>query len=267
MAYKDKSPQWSKKTEEMVGWYVYALRDPRTGTVFYIGKGKESRAFQHAKSALEGGDKVTPKSELIREIQKETGTDPEILIIRHQLASEKAAYEIEAALLDFTGLLGVIETDHDTPVALTNVMGGQHSSSVGLMNHEAIEALYAAKPLDREDFELPAIAFRISRLWTPLMSSAELFEATHGWWTVGPRREGALYALSISRGVIRVIFSIEQKSWRVRREGDRGWVMGERPRWGFDGHDVSDSLQDFVNRDVSSWFGKSQQTPFTYINC
>ena len=34
-----------------LGWYVYALGDPRHGNVFYIGKGKGNRAYQHAKHA------------------------------------------------------------------------------------------------------------------------------------------------------------------------------------------------------------------------
>jgi hypothetical protein len=38
-----------------LGWYVYALRDPRHQTVFYVGKGKGNRAYQHARHAGAGG--------------------------------------------------------------------------------------------------------------------------------------------------------------------------------------------------------------------
>ena len=259
--------KWSKRTEEMVGWYVYALRDPRTESIFYIGKGKGSRAFEHARLALTGGEEATPKLTLIREIQKHTGVDPDILIIRHQLATEAAAFEVEAALLDFSGLLGGGVSSSVPSVALTNIAGGKHSKAVGIMSHDALEALYAAKPLDKGDFTLPAIAFRIPRLWTPVMSTAELYEATHGWWRLGTRREAAEFALSVSRGVIRGIFSIEAMTWRVRGKGDRGWVPDEKPRWGFDGLDASDSYGNFLHRDVSAWFKKGHQTPFIYVNC
>lgn len=32
-----------------IGWYVYALRDPRDETVFYVGKGQKNRWFEHIK--------------------------------------------------------------------------------------------------------------------------------------------------------------------------------------------------------------------------
>lgn len=260
-------PQWSKRTEELVGWYVYALRDPRTKSVFYIGKGRNSRAFQHARVALDAGEEATPKLELIREIQKDTGADPEIFIVRHQLASEAAAYEVEAALLDYSGLLGAAASNGVPSVALTNISGGNHSKAVGIMSHDAVESLYGAKPLDRADFTLPAIAFRIPRLWTPMMTVAELYEATHGWWRLGVRRERAAFALSVSRGVIRGIFTIDASTWRIRTKGDRGWEPDEKPRWGFDGLDVSGDHAHFLHRDISAWFTMGSQTPFTYVNC
>jgi hypothetical protein len=36
---------------ERLGYYIYALRDPRVGEIFYVGKGKGDRAFQHARHA------------------------------------------------------------------------------------------------------------------------------------------------------------------------------------------------------------------------
>jgi len=40
---------FSNKTLEEIGSYVYALFDPIKHEVFYIGKGKQNRVFNHAK--------------------------------------------------------------------------------------------------------------------------------------------------------------------------------------------------------------------------
>jgi uncharacterized protein len=37
----------------------------------------------------------------------------------------------------------------------------------------------------------------------------ELYEATHGWWRVGSRREKARYAMAVSHGVVRVVYEID----------------------------------------------------------
>ena len=34
-----------------IGFYVYALVDPRTNKVFYVGKGKKNRWYDHIDSA------------------------------------------------------------------------------------------------------------------------------------------------------------------------------------------------------------------------
>lgn len=41
-----------QSVKEALGYYVYALVDPRDRKIFYIGKGKGNRIFQHAEAAL-----------------------------------------------------------------------------------------------------------------------------------------------------------------------------------------------------------------------
>jgi hypothetical protein len=41
----------SQKTIEALKFYVYALIDPRTDRVFYIGKGKGSRIYAHVEAS------------------------------------------------------------------------------------------------------------------------------------------------------------------------------------------------------------------------
>ena len=48
---------FNQQTIESLAYYVYALIDPRDNRIFYIGKGKGNRIFQHAKDALYDEDK------------------------------------------------------------------------------------------------------------------------------------------------------------------------------------------------------------------
>lgn len=50
-------------------WYVYTLADPRDGAVFYVGKGKGNRAWQHEAGVRNGRpDGNARKGQLIREV-------------------------------------------------------------------------------------------------------------------------------------------------------------------------------------------------------
>jgi uncharacterized protein len=44
--------EFSKAVCERIGSYVYILKDPRNGNIFYVGKGKRNRVFQHLNCAL-----------------------------------------------------------------------------------------------------------------------------------------------------------------------------------------------------------------------
>jgi len=39
--------KFSQKSIEKLKYYVYALKDPSNSEVFYIGKGKDNRIFDH----------------------------------------------------------------------------------------------------------------------------------------------------------------------------------------------------------------------------
>jgi hypothetical protein len=86
---------------ERLGHYVYILKDPRDGKIFYIGRGKGNRVFDHVRCDLDGVE-VFDKLDIIREIHS-YNLDVDYSILRHGL-TEKMSYEVEEAAIDLMGL-------------------------------------------------------------------------------------------------------------------------------------------------------------------
>jgi hypothetical protein len=249
------SLKFSGIVEEKLEWYVYALIDPRDGRLFYIGKGTGSRVFAHAADAIEG-DLETEKLALIRDILK-SGNTVETLILRHGISNEKQSYLVESVLIDFCAML--VARGVDLRNGLTNIVAGHNSEVFGVMSTNDVIALYEAPEAPK--IKEKAILFRIPKLWTVAMPDAELYEATHGWWILGKRRSEAKYGFAVSKGVIRGVYRIN--SWRERTAGDRGYVKGERKRWGFDGEPAPE-MSRYLNTSVAHLFKKGNASPAMY---
>ena len=127
---------------EKLGWYVYALQDPRSKRIFYIGKGMGNRVFAHANSLLSKHEiKVSDKLDIISEIIN-SGQTVTAIIIRHQIPSEKDAYAIESSLIDFCD-----SSDRNSinPIfQLTNMVKGHGNQELGLMTAENVIQIYHA---------------------------------------------------------------------------------------------------------------------------
>ena len=240
---------------EQIGWYVYVLRDPRNGQVFYVGKGQGNRVFQHARDAIAFTDADAEKLERIRAIRAD-GRAVETFIVRHGIEAEKHAYDIEAAVIDAISLV--------LPTGLSNVVVGHGHHELGLAEASVGAILYDAPRAP--DITHPSVLIRIPRRWTPRMTAEELYEATHGWWAVGPQRNRAQYAFAVNHGVVRAVYLIN--SWRPRREGDRDWQhdAGKKPRWGFDGSPASEMVA-YLNTSVRHHFQQGMASPVIYLNC
>lgn len=83
--------------------YVYTLVDPRTATVFYVGKGQRYRAWQHEQRVRQGKlDANYPKAHMIRGIIA-AGHEVRVEIVaRYAVAAE--AFEHEKRLIAEIGL-------------------------------------------------------------------------------------------------------------------------------------------------------------------
>lgn len=245
--------RFSAYVQEQIGWYVYLLRDPRDDEVFYIGKGKGNRVFAHAQAALslEDNDEADLKLGRIREIHR-AGLRVQTEIIRHRISSELVAYAVEAA---------VIDTFRALRRPLANAVLGHRHELHGWASTDTVASIYDAQPLP--EISEPFVVLKIPNLWTPAMSSTELFGATRGWWRVGARVLGAQYALAVNRGVVRAVYRIEY--WRERVAGDRDYAPDDNGRrLGFWGQEAGEA---------SAWLGRSIKhlpqpagSPVVYVN-
>ena len=243
-----------------IGFYVYALADPRTNKVFYVGKGKKNRWYDHIDSANNSKSKsdISLKLSTINEIHN-SGNKVAVHLVRHGIANESVAYEIEAAVIHAYKLMD--KTDID----LSNIAEVHHPEH-GLMGIGLAQSIYNAKPAPK--ITEPVVILKISKLWYPDMPDEELMEATTGWWQHRKIQENAKYAFAVSRGVIREVYRIN--SWRERHKGDRGYKRSDRskPRWGFpDGCVVAPELSHYVNKSVKHLFKTGDQTVNKFINC
>lgn len=252
--------EFSQFTQEKLGHYVYALRDPRNRQIFYIGKGQGNRVFAHANQAIiEDGDALSQKISLIKEIHQ-AGLEVETFIVRHGISSSHAAYVVESSLIDLLDLLD--PKGENSLFSLTNLVKGHDSDLYGCMSTDAIQGIYDVKPCP--EISESVILFKIPRLWSPQMTAEELYEATHGWWVLGPRRNKAQYAFAVSAGVIRAIYRID--SWRQRQPGDRGYEPGGKARYGFDGQ-LTHELDKYINTSVHHLFKRGDRSTARYLNC
>ena len=234
---------------ERLGYYVYALRDPRTGAVFYVGKGQGDRVFQHARYAkrVPGSENaVQLKLDRIREIQ-ESGRDVVVEIIRHGL-DEVAAFHVEAAVIDALRLLGV---------DLANAVSG-HQTDIGWHPLEEIVSRYAAHPITIAD-EHRVILVRINREFRFGMSELDLYEATRKWWANNLEKRNPEWAFAVCYGIVRGVYKIAR--W------ERSFDFKPRPRVAFVG-DRSEVMENrYLWTDVSSYFRAGEQSPIKYVNC
>lgn len=223
---------------EQLGYYVYFLRDPSNKIVFYVGKGKGNRVFEHVACALSEATE-SDKLDRIRAI-KRSGLAVEHFILRHGL-TEGAAFEVEAAVIDFVGIAN-----------LQNLQAGHYSTDFGIKSTEEVIAIYSAPPFATD---LPVLLININKLFNREMTPADIYEATRKAWKIGPKRDKAKYAVATYRGLTREVYTI------------KNWLQIDE-RWGFEGEEAVEEIRANLRyKSVAHMARRGAANPIRYINC
>lgn len=253
---------FSASVQEQIGAYVYALRSPVNGQIFYVGKGKGDRVFAHARGALVDTE-PSLKYDVIREIIAR-GLKVEAWIVQHGLEDDGSAIETSHAHQTESAIYGILNlldpTLDNTSFRLTNLVAPPSYREFGLRSAEDLIAQYGS-PADLSLFPHQSLLIKPSSTWSLGMSTEALYEVTRGWWRLDHKRVATIrYVFSIPRSVVRAVYEVPQGGWRAQREGDHGWgtaKLGVTLR-GFDGIDVSNQFSELMNKSVDCLFQKKQ---------
>lgn len=195
-----------KALQSLNGYYVYALIDPRTDKVFYIGKGIGDRVFNHEIESNNSPDSEKIKLQTISSIEK-AGLNIERVIVNWGL-TESEAFAAEASLINLLNFISEIK--------LSNIVAGHHVHES--LTVEEFELRYGAELLKEEDIKHNILVIKINRLFHWDMTPKELYDATRGNWIVSisrVRRE-IDYVFAVYNQLIVAVYKPDE--WHYVRE-------------------------------------------------
>jgi hypothetical protein len=102
----------------------------------------------------------------------------------------------------------------------------------------------------------------VNRLYLDDLTPAEMYEVTRGNWALSKRRNGAEYAFTVYKGIIKQVYRIDD--WFPAKARDPEQKIQDR--WRFNG-EVAKDLQHYVGCSVKHYFKRGNQSPVLYINC
>lgn len=237
--------EFKQSVKEALGYYVYALVDPRDSKIFYIGKGKDDRVFQHAAAAIVDNS-CNLKLDTIRSIKSE-GKEVIYYIIRHNL-EEKEAYLVESTLID---MLTYSKFNHDNQ--LTNLVAGHHQWDEGIKSIDEINAIYDCSKIDVKDRDI-ILLVNLNQSYNQAKAKGvykrfDIYESTRKYWRISKdKAEHIDYVLGVYKGIVRCVIRVE--SYKFVAQADDGTVFSKL-RCCFEGAVCSDSL--YMNTDVSDY--------------
>lgn len=240
--------EFSQSVTENIGSYVYCLIDPTKNEIFYIGKGKGNRVFNHLKLAIETPTK-SDKFDRIREI-REKGEEPKHFIIRYAL-TDKEASTIESVLIDFARL------NEDNRFSLSNLIKGSGSNEFGIRTIDDIYHKYGAEEITIIE---PSLIIVINRHFWYGIPPDKLYEVTRMSWKSNKKRiESVKYVFAVYFGIVREVYEVER--WlEVFDEHSK------KMRNGFEGKIAPEEIRGkYLNQSANKY--KSNGNPIRFVNC
>ena len=236
---------FNQRTIEALAYYVYALVDPRDNRIFYIGKGKGNRAFQHMKDSLNEKDQSL-KLDIIRSIIKE-GKQVNLYILRHNL-TEETAYIVESTLIDLLTYDKFNKTN-----LLANIVAGHHQWDEGIKNVEEINAIYNCQNIEIKDDET-LLLVSLNKSFDQAKANGvyrrvDIYESTRKYWRIGKDKPQEIkYVLGVYKGIVRSVIKVESWEWTENAEDGTRFKC---ERCIFEGRLIEDSP--YLNKDVSDY--------------
>lgn len=222
-------------TTTKLGYYVYALLNPISNKVFYIGKGNHNRVFAHVQEILDSETEIdTIKKVEIKEILGQR-KKIEHYIIRHGL-TENEAYLVESTLIDYNNTL-----IHK----LSNCVNGHHSAFYGIKTTDELIRQYNAP--DLESITDPVMIININKKYKDIKSKdSSIYEVTKEAWVISEsKRNEVKYALAEFQGII--ISAFEISHWYSVDTDNNS----NNNRWGFEGKDAPESIKEkYINKSI-----------------
>ena len=240
--------KFSNKTIEELGFYVYALIDPRDSKIFYIGKGCGNRIFQHCKAAIKEKNESL-KLNRIRDIIK-SGAQVNHYILRHKLTEEEA-FQIESALIDF-----LTYPQFNTEQTLTNIASGHHQWDEGIKTVFEISSLYDCEKIDIDNNDKGKLLLvSLNKSYDNARAKGvykrpDIYEKTRKYWPIAKQKAGEIsHVLGVYHGIVRAVLKVKNVAF-VDYDDEKN-VKFRKARCCFNGFLEENSP--YLNKDVSDY--------------